>query len=751
MNSNGPQYAEPRQTVLDQISEDEIEDIEERRVANLEEWQIDESAVIAEIHKNSGNWTAYFQENNTKGKQDLEFYYRDQWTSIERSEFDRTFTPALVVNKIYDPIRKIIGEQRENTPQLKVRSVTGKASQESLDLISDMLKRIAYSSNSKVVYQEAFQSAMLFSYGAFLVDVDYESPDSFYQDIMYRWIPEPEKCFWDPSAMTSHKGDGNFCGHRYSITNEEYDARYSNVPHPTSFTDPDSLTQFQWYSEENVILCEYWIKEWYTKTILKLGDDSIVTQQEWEEIKKSDEYKDAMKHKKSAEKTVKGMAGEDIDPEISDQFIMGMIPAKFEVVDERTTEDYIIMHYRCTADKILEFEEWPSRFLPLIFVAGDTYYEQGQQYTRSFLNQAKDTQRTINYLASNIAGQLKNSSRGQWLGTPANVMGPGMEYQWQNPETQQGILLANPDPKKGGDPMPTKVPPAEIAQSLFVHYERVSNDLKEVLGVYDTQLGGPGSAAESNKTVLNRMKQGMGSAKVFFDNLDRAVEQAGKVSLDMFPAVYNTERTITLTRGNGTQYTTTINQEMPDGSMKNLIEKGDFDVELDAAPNFAVQKQQAVETLIQLAAADPQGRILPLIGDFIAKNMDLEFSQLIADRLQTLVPPAVLAKEEGKPPPPPQPNPMEQKMQMDMQIQAAKMEDQKHQQQIREQKLEIDRQKAQLQKAELLFKMQQLQHDMRIAEMRDGTENTRAQLNFSAQMAKIIADMENNNESRESA
>jgi hypothetical protein len=742
-NINGPMYGEPRDIDIDTISPEQIEEIEDERVKMLEEWGIDESAVIAEIHKNRGSWTAYFEENNTKGKEDLEFYYRDQWTSIERSEFDRTFTPALVINKLYDPIRKIIGEQRENTPQIKVRSVTGKAEQASIDLNTDMLKRIAYSSNSKVVYQQCFQSQMLFSYGAFMVDIDYENSKSFFQDIMYKWKEEPEKCFWDPRAMESHKGDGNFCGFPTTLSVEEYDARYPNVSHPQSFSDPSALTMFQWYDNETIVVVDYWVKEWYTKTILLLGTGEVVTDDEFEEMKKTGGYAELKKLQKSAAKKINDMEDE-IDPEVADNFITGMVPPEFEVVNQRVTDDYRIMHYRCTADKVLEFEEWPSKMLPLIFCAGDTYYEQGQQYTRSFLNQAKDAQRTINYLASNIAGQLKNSSKGQWLGTPTNVMGPGMEYQWQNPETQQGILLANPDSKKGSDPMPTRIQPSELPQSLIIHYNRATADLKEVLGVYDTQLGAEGPA-EANRTVANRISQGMGSASIFRDNLNRAIEQAAKVALDMFPAVYDTERTLTLTRANGTQYTTTINQQMDDGSTQNVIEKGDFDLELDAGPSYAMQKKEAIEILlglVQAGGANPNSPpVFPLVADLVAKNLDLEFSQQLAERFKIMVPPAVLAKEEGKPPPPPEPNPQEQMMQKQMQLADAKLEDSKHELQIREAKMGIEQQRAKLQQAELMLKAQSLQHDMEKERMRDATEQSKTQLDFQSEMIKILADL----------
>jgi hypothetical protein len=110
-----------------ELDESQVQDLEEERLSILEENNIDEMSVLTEANKHIGLWEQYFTENKTLGKSDMEFALRDQWTAIERGEFQRLFKPAMQFNKLYDPIKKIIGEQRRNTPDLKVRSLTGKA------------------------------------------------------------------------------------------------------------------------------------------------------------------------------------------------------------------------------------------------------------------------------------------------------------------------------------------------------------------------------------------------------------------------------------------------------------------------------------------------------------------------------------------------------------------------------------------------------------------------------------------------
>src|SRR5689334_14112775 len=119
------QYAE--ENFKQNLSEKELEELEERRIEHLNKAGIDEDKVIHEAREDDGNWETYFQENITRGKSDMDFVYKDQWSDYEREEFARTFKPCLQFNKIYPETKKIIGEQRKNKPELIVRSLTGKA------------------------------------------------------------------------------------------------------------------------------------------------------------------------------------------------------------------------------------------------------------------------------------------------------------------------------------------------------------------------------------------------------------------------------------------------------------------------------------------------------------------------------------------------------------------------------------------------------------------------------------------------
>lgn len=689
------------------LSPDEVNEMEERRLEMLDKAGIDEREVLGQANEHLNDWNSYFSENITRGKDDANFTVRDQWTAIERSEFTRLFKPAMTFNKLYDNVKKIAGEQRKNKPDLLVRSLTGKATQEQINLRADLVRTISYRSQNDLVYQTAFRSALMQGYGAFEIDVDYDNPRSFVQDIFFRLITDVNRTSFDPSAVKPHKGDGNFCSKSYTLSRSVFDATYPYIINPVSYIDPNMLLDFQWQSKDTIVMCDYSVKEWFPLIIHKLSNGMTVTDAQWERMQKT-----FAMQKEIADSSV-----------VVGGIILNEIP---KIVATRQTQDYNIRKYRLLQNQIVDFSDWPSRQLPIVFVDGDSYWIEGRQYTKSFIHEARDAQKCVNYFGSEIAADVKNRRREQWIGTPDNII--GYEQQWRNPELQIGILLAKPDPKTGQ--MPMKQQAWELSQGLLLNFQRSTQDIREILGFSETEaLQG---RDVSGKARRERKMEGSMSAYVFFDNLNQAIEQAGRVVLDLLPVVYGgDERDVIITQKDGNTKNMTLNKTMPNGQVENELSTGDYDIEIDTGPSFAVQKDIALEFFQQTIAANPQ--VFPLIADLWAKNLDVQFMPQIAERFQTIVPPAILAKEKGEPPPPPQPNPQQMMMQMEMQNRQAEIKE-------RAEELRIRQEKHELEKAELIMKAKELSAKMSMDGRQQELDMKKADMDFTAQIAKVLSD-----------
>lgn len=717
--------------IAEQMKPEDIDAVNEELRGQLEDEGIDEMEVLKQAHDDCVLWDGYFGENLVRGKDDMNFVIRDQWSAVERSEFSRLFKPAMQFNKLYDPIKKVLGEQRNNKPDLIVRSLTGKSDQKQIDLRADLVRTISYQSQNDLVYQTAFKQALMMGFGAFEIVLDYESPKSFDQVIRYELIPDIFRTSFDPVALKPHKGDGNFCARQFLYTKDEFYATYPNVLNPVSYADPRSLLDFQWETRDGIVVCKYTRKEWYPFKVLLLTDGSTVTEDEWADMQEAIE----MQKKLAA----------------SSQVVGGLIKRSIpEIHGERMSKQYKIRQYVLTQNQIIKFVNWPSKYLPMIFVDGDSNYVNGQQYTRSFIHDAKDSQKFVNYVGSEIAAEIKNRRREQWIGTPDNII--GYEQMWRNPELQMGMLTARPDPKTGA--MPQKMPPWDLSPTLLQQFQRGSQDMREILGFSENEaLQGHDM---SGKARRERKMEGSMSAMVWFSNLNQAVEQGGRVVLDLLPVIVGEhERHMMLAKPDGRTETVTLNKVVGEGEgdekeRENQLDNEDYDIEIDSGPSFAVQKEVALEFMQQTLQANPQ--TFPLIADLWAKNLDVNFMPQIAERFKTMVPPEILAKEEGKPPPPKQPNPQEQMMAQQQQLMQMEMQEKMAEIQNKQQKLQLEQEKNELEKAELLLKAQKIQLDSQLdiynhqanlekTRLAHGLDKEKAESAFSADLARILADL----------
>ena len=701
----------------------QVHEMEERRIQRLNEAGIDENDVLTRANENLNTWNSYFNENIVRGKDDMNFVVRDQWTAIERSEFTRLFKPAMTANKLYPEIKKIVGEQRKNKPDLIVRSLTGKASQEQINLRSDLVRTISYQSQNDLVYQTAFKSALMLGHGAYQVSLDYESPRSFKKIPKFLIIPDPTMCSWDPTATKPHKGDGNYCSRRFVFSRDEFFATFPYVTNPTSFVDAYMLLDFQWQTRDTIVVCDEFVKEWYPLLIYHLSNGESVSKEEWKEREKR--FEDNREFVKGS------VVGEILAKEIP------------RIVGERQTQDYQIMHYRMIKDQIIDFSEWPSRQLPIPFVDGDSYYIEGRQYTKSYIHEARDAQKLHNYAMSELAAELKNRRREQWLGTPDNII--GYEQDWRNPELQMGILRAKPDPKTGM--MPTKQAAWEISQGIFATGQSTGQAIREILGSSESQdMMGKDISGKARRE--RKMETSM-SAYVYFDNLNQAIEQGGRIVNDLLPYIIGQEeRSMVISKKDGKSETITMNQKGDDGMIRNTIEAGDFDVEINTGPSFAVQKEVALEFFQETVAASPQ--VFNLVADLWAGNLDIQQMEQVKDRLKNLVPPDILAKEEGKEPPPKQPSPEEQAMQMQQQqhqqqmaLNEQKMKIEEQQLMERAEELQIRKEKHLLEQAEMILKGKQMQEKMGIDQEKNQISLAKMDHDFSAKIAKVLSDAHN--------
>jgi hypothetical protein len=147
--------------------------------------------------------------------------------------------------------------------------------------------------------------------------------------------------------------------------------------------------------------------------------------------------------------------------------------------------------------------------------------------------------------------------------------------------------------------------------------------------------------------------------------------------------------------------------------------------------------------------------IFPLIADLWAKNLDVQFMPQIAERFKTLVPPEIIAKEEGKPIPPKPPNPQEMMAQQQMKAQQQQMMMNEQKMHLEEQalmeraeELKIRKEKHLLDQAEMILKAQEMQTKMGLEQQKIKVDHGRLLLDadksekdFSSKIATVLSQL----------
>ncbi|HWI48155.1 MAG TPA: portal protein, partial [Rummeliibacillus sp.] len=535
----------------------------------------EDDRILKKISRSQRDWMEYYSPNFVTYRIDNTFLFLDQWKTEERSAYKVNKKAIVTANLLYDSFRKMCAQYRDNVPQFEVRSVNGKSNPQEVKLRGDWFRFMSHQSRSQEVFQTALESALAGGFGAFRVDTEYRDK-SFDQEPCLRKIEYPERCYFDPNAELSSKGDGNCCGMLLPITKEEFRSRFPNKKIPLKseavFEIFDSSYQ-QVYTNHNINLIEHYEKEYFDIEICELSNGMTMTR---------DEYKKRVKQVR-----------ENYPVEIQSM----MIPT---IVRTRKDRDYKIMRYLVTSGEILEQEEFIGHELPIIFVPGDMRKVNGREITISSIRMSVDPQRAYNLAHSEIIQTIRTARRELFLATEANVA--GQYNKWRDSQNQQGVLIYTPDPETKSPPI--RLEPFDIPSSLMNFLQLSQQQIQSTMGIYAANLGAEGNT-ESGVAERNRQIAGNLSGGIFYNNLMRGIEQAGRCIMSMLHKVFDNERTINTLPAEGKQRPVRINSNRLGEYNKDFTDN-EFDVVCRAGPSYAIQKEEAIKMLLTMTQTLPE-------------------------------------------------------------------------------------------------------------------------------------------------
>ena len=537
------------------------------------------------------------------------FLNLEQWNEDDLSI--RKNRPCLVIDHINQIIDQVSGDQRLNMRGLKVRAGDVTAKVEWAQIKEAKIRHIIAQLSAKMALDKASEHQLQGGTGYVRVITEYAGDDTFEQKVSIVPIYNELSVIWDDCAITWDRMDGNWFIIYERISKDSYKEQYDKMPTDLPIVDGD----FNWRGDNDVIVAEYFCKEFEKKTIYLLRNGQTTEDGNLPPVKTDD----GIEHTQYE------------------------IDLKTEKPRSREVTSYKIYRWKVDGADVLDTKElWPSKYWPVVPVWGKEIGVDGKVYRRGITKNTMDSQRMYNYFASSAAEAYGLAPKSKIFVTPEMIA--GHENQWNaiNYRMDPYTLVNAIDPE---DPKsivwPQQVNPPQASTALIAGLTQSSEDIRLTSG----NLGTPAFNAPSQEAsgVALRARQNVSDVAdyVFTDNLNRAFCRVGEIILDLFPTIYDTERTI---RTLGEDWISTkevqINvpgsiaerQPLSGRGFQNDMTSGRYEIVIDTGPSFTTARQEAAAFYTTLVQSQPQ--LAGLIGDIMMKNQDIPESQTVAYRIK---------------------------------------------------------------------------------------------------------------------
>lgn len=598
----------------------------------------------------------------------------EQWDATQKTE--RGERPCYEFNKIRVTGKRIVNDMRANRPQGKVRAVED-GDKPTADAMEGLIRNIWNVSDGDTVIDYAAEYQVFAGMGAWRVCVDYSDDTSFTQDIRVEALRNPFCLYADPASSDPIKRDAADWIVTDKISAVEYKRRWPSAK-VESFEDDSFDDQEDWDDGETVRICEYWYKKPVTKRLLLLEDG----------------------------RTVEDDGGE-LDSPVKQTRVVN-------------TQDV----YMCIASgsAILEGPtKWAGRQFPFVMIFGEWVVIDGKPQWMGITRFAKDPQRSYNVARTAVTETIAAAPQAKFWATPAQA--EGNTGLWAEAHKKlYPFLMYNPDPAAPGAPQ--RMGGAEVPVALIQEAQIASDEIKAVTGIFDASLGNR-SNEQSGIAIRARQAQGEIATFNYSDNMAKGIRRTWEILVDLVPKIYDTERTIRVLGVDGAENYVKVNSVEVDpqtGTLKPLndLTRGRYDVAITVGPAFSTQRQEAAEIYTQMVQANPA--LFPIAGDLIMRSLDLPYADKMAERMKTLLPPAIQEMEASKKPVPP-----EVRAAMQQAEQAMAMA-QQHSQLVQAAASELEQEKAAADKAKNEVKIAVAEFEVKRAE-------------FERDVAKALADI----------
>ena len=579
--------------------------------------------------------------NRAEALDDVKFAAGDQWPVEIQNSRTLEARPCLTINKVDAYVRQITNQQRQQRPRIKCQGMNNETDAKMAEIITGICRHVEVNSNADHAYDTAFDFAVRMGWGYWRVTTDYVRPDSFDQEIYIKPIDNPFTVYFDPNSVAPDGSDAEKCLITVVMAKENFRKMYPDADDGGSFSargTGDSNTE--WVTKHDIRIAEYFYTRIISTHLVLLSDGTT-------------SYED----------------------ELPSADVMDL--AGIYEVSRRKTFKKQIKWCKVTAMEVLEEGTWAGKYIPVVPTYGQQCVVDNKRKKFGLVRMAKDPQRMYNFWQTSMTESVALAPRAKWIMAEGQDEGHEAEWAGANNTSYAYLRYKMTDINGQAAPPPIRQVPEQPPAAIMAASQSITQDLQAVVGIFDPNQLPQGNI--SGKALQGQQGQIDMTNFHYYDNLTRSIAHTGRIILDLIPKIYSSERVMRIIGDDGKPELTTINQKTGQQDengvemVLNDVTIGEYDVVMETGPGYNTKRQEAVESMMQLLAADP--KLMDQAGDLIFRNMDFPGAEIIADRLASVNP---LAQIDDKSPIPPQVqmqlvNSQKQMQAMQQQIQGLQM------------------------------------------------------------------------------
>ena len=633
---------------------------------------------LKRIKRNVDQSVLHFQKNYKRFHEFFKFVFETAISETDASSLRTVGKPVIEFNISNAPISRLSGEFSKQMPSITVMSENGMPVDEQvIQIVEGHIRHIIDDANKHNAQYMIYKEQLGGGFSNWKVFTDYANDKSNDQIIKARKAYEATLVGYDSSAREASKHDSEFAFEFYPMPKDKFRTEYPDIEIDKLQYGILSEDDYSWaYTADNqdvVLVCDYYEKKRKRMKLVRVAG-------------MGDMYED--KYKEIVEKWNEEQRTEQI-------------PAVTQV---RWTTKQTIVRYRLIGTEIIKVEDTDYKYLPLVFVDGDSAIIRDgnsatyRQFTKPYIYHAKGIQRLVNFAGQVIGNDFENMVMHKFKVAKESIP-QEEEYQEAYKNVQQASTLVynafmDGDPDKA-IPAPQEVVRVPLPQEVVAIFNNSMQMLQNILGSYDAALGINDNQL-SGTAIVEAATQSNAAAMPYVVSHMQALTQVANIILDLIPKYYKTSRTVPIMDRDGIRSYVKVNQE---NAPSFNYDENALSVKVEAGPNFAIQKARALNQIMLLMQASPLfAQFMNEMGlSYILDNMEFRGSDVLAEKSKQWM--AQLQQKMSQQAQ--QPKPEQIKMQIEQGKLQAKLMETQQAGQLKTAELQISKQQADTERLKL--------------------------------------------------